>query len=74
MRRHEQQFIAEARAKAKAEIEAAQKNLKDLEAALFFEALSSRAVVFDAWVLAHTYLKRQRRPGSFVSQDDALPS
>jgi hypothetical protein len=33
MRRHEQQFIAEARAKAKAEIEAAQKSLKYLEAA-----------------------------------------
>jgi hypothetical protein len=33
MRRHEQQFISVARAKAKAELEAAQKNLKDLEAA-----------------------------------------
>ena len=33
MRRHEQQFISEARAKAKAEIEAARKNLESLEAA-----------------------------------------
>jgi hypothetical protein len=33
MRQHEQQFIAEARAKAKAEIEAARKNLESLEAA-----------------------------------------
>jgi hypothetical protein len=33
MRRHEQQVIEIARAKAKAEIDAAQKNLKDLEAA-----------------------------------------
>ncbi|HEU5246010.1 MAG TPA: hypothetical protein VFU09_02865 [Candidatus Udaeobacter sp.] len=33
MRQHERQFVAEARAKAKAEIEAAQKSLKDLEAA-----------------------------------------
>jgi hypothetical protein len=33
MRRHERQSISEARAKAKADIEAAQKNLKDLEAA-----------------------------------------
>jgi hypothetical protein len=32
MRRHEQQFVAEARAKAKAEIEAAKKNLESLEA------------------------------------------
>jgi hypothetical protein len=33
MLQHERQFIAEARAKAKAEIEATQKNLKDLKAA-----------------------------------------
>jgi hypothetical protein len=33
MRRHQQQFISEARAKAKAEIEAAEKNLESLEAA-----------------------------------------